>query len=616
VVRTLVALKKKYPDRVTLILGNRDLNKMRWTAQLAFKPESYDPQTGHATWTEWNALERVDGPCWVADVAKRAGMTPMAYYRKALAKQKGVAAVEVSEDDVRQFDTVANRIRWHFKEMMGADGEFERRQAELAHLSKKAEATEHDVVWSTIESTKSGGFMREYIELGQLAHLHEKCLYVHGGIVGGACRPDEHALGAMPNGDERINDVHEWVAALNAWKTAQVQEWIDNQLWSGEIATDAASQPDAGIAVWKTRDGYTLGGGGQVLQDYGLFVDHGPSVVLGRHLQKTGMPMSVPDEAMEILNKGGIRRLVVGHTPHGTCPTIIKSGGPGMTEPGLLVVMADTSYSDMKAPDNRGRAVSEVQLFDDGQVRVHGVLPDGRQLGYTLPDGVGEDEPPQLVGWDVPPIAATAQAISTVGKDVHRMLGTDAYFVKAFIENESEQVYLLQHVNGFVNKYVNLRPHEVTRIFEAQLEAMAHGNSADADDAEQPAMDPQQGDVDTTGSIRQAMITMHLLGDEEGAPGSERHEHALQAIEKQAVLFLDDKSADNVVVCENKTRTISTSFRVAQSQGSLAAMMKAMLSSTPDNSTKRTSTRLSAEGSGGDAAVVDEGLGPGELSLV
>jgi hypothetical protein len=70
-----------------------------------------------------------------------------------------------------------------------------------------------------------------------------------------------------------------------------------------------------------------------------------------------------------MLNKGGIRRVVVGHTPHGMCPTIIKSGGPGMVEPGLMVVMADTSYSDMKAADNRGRAVSEVQLLDNGQVR-------------------------------------------------------------------------------------------------------------------------------------------------------------------------------------------------------------------------------------------------------
>jgi hypothetical protein len=115
VVRTLVALKNKYPDRVTLILGNRDLNKMRWSAQLAFERGSYDAQTGFATWNEWNTLERVDGPCWVADDAKRAAMTPMAYYRKLLAKEKGVKPEEVSDADALLIDTVANRIRWHFK---------------------------------------------------------------------------------------------------------------------------------------------------------------------------------------------------------------------------------------------------------------------------------------------------------------------------------------------------------------------------------------------------------------------------------------------------------------------------------------------------------------------
>ena len=35
VARTLVALKKAYPMRVTLILGNRDINKMRITSELA-----------------------------------------------------------------------------------------------------------------------------------------------------------------------------------------------------------------------------------------------------------------------------------------------------------------------------------------------------------------------------------------------------------------------------------------------------------------------------------------------------------------------------------------------------------------------------------------------------
>jgi hypothetical protein len=30
--------------------------------------------------------------------------------------------------------------------------------------------------------------------------------------------------------------------------------------------------------------------------------------------------------------------------------------------------------------------------------------------------------------------------------------GKDGFFVKAFLESEAEQLYLLQHVNGFVNK--------------------------------------------------------------------------------------------------------------------------------------------------------------------
>lgn len=87
---------------------------------------------------------------------------------------------------------------------MGADGEFERRQAELTHLNRAigTSATEHDVVWSTIESVRPGGFMREYIELGQLAHVRAGCLYVHGGIVGGGCKgEDQHAVGASSASD-------------------------------------------------------------------------------------------------------------------------------------------------------------------------------------------------------------------------------------------------------------------------------------------------------------------------------------------------------------------------------------------------------------------------------
>ena len=50
VVNSLLALKRRYPDRVTLLLGNRDLNKMRLTSELA--PSELAPEL----------LPMLDGP--------------------------------------------------------------------------------------------------------------------------------------------------------------------------------------------------------------------------------------------------------------------------------------------------------------------------------------------------------------------------------------------------------------------------------------------------------------------------------------------------------------------------------------------------------------------------
>jgi hypothetical protein len=51
VVRALLALKRTYPTRVTLILGNRDLNKMRLTSELDA--------------AEIANIEATPGPYWV-----------------------------------------------------------------------------------------------------------------------------------------------------------------------------------------------------------------------------------------------------------------------------------------------------------------------------------------------------------------------------------------------------------------------------------------------------------------------------------------------------------------------------------------------------------------------
>jgi len=283
--------------------------------------------------------------------------------------------------------------------------------------------------------------------------------------------------------------VREWVDQLNQFKEEQVQEWTQEPSWSaadasplGEVSADKLRRmlgKDVSVSaektymVWKTNDGRELSGGGQLLQDYGLFTDRGPTVVLGRHLEPTGMPMLVPDKAIESLTRCGIDRVVLGHTPHGICPTITKSTvgalpsprstapGADSTHAGLMVVMADTSFSDVKAPDCRGNAVSEVLLLDDGQVHVECTLPHGMELSYTLLAGMGEPDEPNLVGLPVPTITSSLKA--AVGTVVNNALGDQAYFVKAYLETEG--MYMLQHVNGFVNKYVFLRPQEVRQMF-------------------------------------------------------------------------------------------------------------------------------------------------------
>eukprot|EP00966_Prymnesium_polylepis_P303070 7001013-Prymnesium_polylepis.1 len=104
----------------------------------------------------------------------------------------------------------------------------------------------------------------------------------------------------------------------------QVSEWTAQPLW-----LDA---PDS--TTGRRR-------GGQALINY-VAPGSEPSVVMGRHLDNVGMPKPVPTavvrhasprralirvactmgrNGVQYLWEANISRLVVGHTPHGNCPT-------------------------------------------------------------------------------------------------------------------------------------------------------------------------------------------------------------------------------------------------------------------------------------------------------
>ena len=100
----MVALKKKYPDRVVLLLGNRDLNKLRLTSELEISSKYY-------------RLELVEGPAWVPPNKR---VPPDLFLRRLLAKELDCAPEEVPSEAVEEADTLPNRIRWMYKETSSA----------------------------------------------------------------------------------------------------------------------------------------------------------------------------------------------------------------------------------------------------------------------------------------------------------------------------------------------------------------------------------------------------------------------------------------------------------------------------------------------------------------
>ncbi|GMF12160.1 unnamed protein product [Phytophthora lilii] len=280
---------------------------------------------------------------------------------------------EDGEDALEAVNTKANRLKWMLEHTMGAQGDFERRRAELSlrqAVGDRNEVTDDAVVKSYVDSVKEGGVLREYLLHGSLAFVKHQTLFVHGGIINGDGAASLSALGRVPDQpSKRFNSVSEWVDKLNAWYHDQVQEWIEQPTWS----KDHASR------------------GGNELLNY-VLPGYTGSVVMGRHLLPSGMPTPVPDEIASLLSESGIRRVIIGHTPHGNCPTVVKqpqqhdicAADRGDVVTFEDVIMCDTSYSDMRAPDNRGNAASEVVLEPSGRVFVNGVLEDDRRISYDV----------------------------------------------------------------------------------------------------------------------------------------------------------------------------------------------------------------------------------------
>lgn len=273
-VSLLLAARRRYGERVVLLAGNRDLNKLRLVTELGGRPHHRAPACS----------------------------------------------------------TRAELLRWTLTNTMGAGKAFDFRAAELREEGMPSD--DAAVVESYLADLAPGGALRAYLNESRLGFRSGATLFLHGGIT------PENFLRAPNAGPAR--DVEGWLANLERFHR-------------DELATfERGKRPDGLIQ-------YQAQGPDKLNQQ---------SVVYARPSDEHGNPHLPPREIVERLLADGVRRVVVGHTPSGDCPAILRDGE-------FELVLADNSYGRLERgsqlaltdEETRVSAVTQLEGGQQGSVR-------------------------------------------------------------------------------------------------------------------------------------------------------------------------------------------------------------------------------------------------------
>jgi hypothetical protein len=344
VLRALLSAKARQPDRVVLLAGNRDLNKLRLIRELQ------------------GALPRKAPP-------------------------EIHALLSSSRADV---------LRWIFAHTMGAQQAFDFRRVELS--AEGHAPGDDDVVDSFLDDLRpSSGLQFRYLQHCQLAFRHGATLFVHGGF-------SDQALGHVP-GQAALNDVDAWVAALNAFCVEQLARYADAPGRVGATGRGGGGGHHVDVDVDVEPAWFPLVLYQAPVKGLGR---NPHSVVYGRFGSDAWNNPRLPSSSsLRWLSARGVRRVVVGHTPCGDLPAFLKSGegcevviadnSRGRVDTGLsLTVTDDVVTVRARTVLDDGRALDltyDVAAVDDGvtgHVTASGHLVKAVVAGVDA--GLGSDD--------------------------------------------------------------------------------------------------------------------------------------------------------------------------------------------------------------------------------
>jgi hypothetical protein len=216
VLQQLLDLKRRYPDRVFFIMGNRDINKMR-------------------LWQELLAV-RHDGVWWNRTV-------------------------------IPPHDT-HHRLPWILANTMGSPKAYDLRRSELQRKDPLRIITENDVRQSYLDSCHPvTGQLGQYLSQAHLILRLGNVLFLHGALPWMKPEDPRFPLPWLDNmQDESINSPHKWMDALNEFAKSQLEEWqLDVQSMDQEPPNGCWATV-GGFSYWPSTSNHRYSG----LMQYGM----------------------------------------------------------------------------------------------------------------------------------------------------------------------------------------------------------------------------------------------------------------------------------------------------------------------------------------------------------
>jgi hypothetical protein len=331
VIRQLLSLHRRFPNRVHFIMGNRDINKLRIVDELGCDETKRLPKHKGVYWLRGTGLPGDPENPECSDIATTT-------------------------------ETTAERLKWMLRSTMGSPNAFELRRQELrkerlaimngqsAFSTKEcseqmpiicdgAKVSDDEVTKSYLQSCDpNSGLMSRYLSNAKLMIRFGSVLFLHGALP--TIEGDSFPLPWIDPSDNNVrhHSLTEWLGDLNKFASDQITSW--KQFGKTNQSLDTRK------GFWATDGGYsnTSSGGklfGNLLQ-YGMNTlpdkSKNQSVVYNSWM-RDGMPRKdLESKFRKLFIKEGLRLILSGHQPIGDAPWPIQFQNE-------WILPCDTSFS-------------------------------------------------------------------------------------------------------------------------------------------------------------------------------------------------------------------------------------------------------------------------------